>query len=388
MYLEEKIKELRESKCLVVFGAGLVALEVGSCLKEKPYELKIEYFVVTDKKDNPESLLSVPVIDLGTASKVVGKEATIVIATMEEHLETIIGSLKERGYFHVIPLTFNNDLWEGIRELHYREYRLSQGKEYKRLEEELEGIPRTSSLESLLELQAEEREKRKSIHLYTAKCHVDKELKEDVSRYSFTIPIQVGAALTEKRICEVCDNVGENISYKNQQYCELTALYWMWKNDMSDYLGLGHYRRYFEVEEEMLKRLTASKIDLVLPIPILNIPSVREIYKRDHLIEDWEVMQEGIEKLAPEYIESAKVLERGRYYYAYNMFIMRREVLEGYCRWLFPILSYCEKRCGREGGGYQNRYLGFLAERLMSIYFLYHKRDYKIAHVRKHFVEK
>ena len=128
MYLEEKIKELRESKCLVVFGAGLVALEVGSCLKEKPYELKIEYFVVTDKKDNPESLLSVPVIDLGTASKVVGKEATIVIATMEEHLETIIGSLKERGYFHVIPLTFNNDLWEGIRELHYREYRLSQGK--------------------------------------------------------------------------------------------------------------------------------------------------------------------------------------------------------------------------------------------------------------------
>jgi hypothetical protein len=380
--IEEKIRELRESECLVIFGAGLVALEVGSCLTEKPYEFKIAYFVVTEKKENPERLLSVPVIDLAAASEVIPKSATIVIATMEEHLETIVGSLRERGYFHVIPLTFNNDLWEGIRERHYREYRLSQGKAYGRLEEELERqplIPQEASQESPAE--------RKTVHLYTAKCHVDKELKEDVSRYSFTIPIQVGAALTEKRICEVCDNVGENISHKNQQYCELTALYWMWKNDMSEYLGLGHYRRYFEVEEETLRRLAESGIDVVLPIPILNIPNVRAIYERDHLIEDWKVMLEGIRKLSPEYVESTEGVEKGRYYYAYNMFIMRREILERYCSWLFPILSYCEKRSGREGGGYQNRYLGFLAERLLSIYFMYHEGEYKIAHVRKHFVD-
>ena len=41
------------------------------------------------------------------------------------------------------------------------------------------------------------------------------------------------------------DNEGDNISLKNPRYCELTGIYWAWKNLDSDYLGLVHYRRYF-----------------------------------------------------------------------------------------------------------------------------------------------
>ena len=61
---------------------------------------------------------------------------------------------------------------------------------------------------------------------------------------SVFLPIQVGAAL-HLALGYVPDNTGDNISAKNPNYCELTALYWAWKNLDCEYIGLCHYRRYF-----------------------------------------------------------------------------------------------------------------------------------------------
>ncbi|MBQ3973839.1 MAG: DUF4422 domain-containing protein, partial [Lachnospiraceae bacterium] len=55
------------------------------------------------------------------------------------------------------------------------------------------------------------------------------------------LPVQVGAAGKED-LGYVRDDSGDNISGKNVNYCELTGLYWAWKNLEADYIGLAHYR--------------------------------------------------------------------------------------------------------------------------------------------------
>ena len=60
------------------------------------------------------------------------------------------------------------------------------------------------------------------------------------------LPIQVGKKLCpETNLGFQNDDVGDNISRKNSYYSELTALYWIWKNNPAAYKGLVHYRRFF-----------------------------------------------------------------------------------------------------------------------------------------------
>ena len=47
------------------------------------------------------------------------------------------------------------------------------------------------------------------------------------------------------------DDEGENISEKNDKYCELTAQFWAWKNiHDADYYGFWHYRRFMSFRNE------------------------------------------------------------------------------------------------------------------------------------------
>ena len=79
-------------------------------------------------------------------------------------------------------------------------------------------------------------------------------------------------------------------------------------------------------------------------------------------------------------------IEKGNYYYGYNMLIARREILNQYCEWLFPILFQCENEIGERTDVYQGRYIGFLAERLMTIFLEQHRKEYKLAIAKKHFI--
>lgn len=372
-YARETVDKLRQSNRVIIYGAGIVAREVANCLMGAPYYLSIECFMVSDRSGNPSELIGIPVIDINEGKKKY-RDMLIVVAAMEKYLDDIQDNLRRNHFRDFILFGFESDLWSAVRGNYYRVLREEQGKPYLALEDEL------------VQLKGDGRTSDSDVHIYRVCSHMDRKLQSDLSEYAWELPIQVGAALTEQRICSICDDRGENISHKNREYCELTALYWIWKNDISKYAGLCHYRRHFQLNRELLWKLSMSDIDVVLTIPILNFPDVRTTYAYDHIEDDWEIMLQAIEELQPKYRDMARQLQNGVFYYAYNMFIARKEILDDYCEWLFPILSYCEKKCGWKEDNYQNRYIGFLAERLMSVYFLYHDSQYKIAHAEKHFL--
>ena len=73
----------------------------------------------------------------------------------------------------------------------------------------------------------------------------------DTPKQPCYVPIQVGAALSGQTLDGMIrDDTGDNISGKNRSFCELTALYWAWKNLDSEAI-------LFELE----KRLDISDYD-------------------------------------------------------------------------------------------------------------------------------
>ena len=136
-YAKNVIEELKKSAQLVVFGAGIMALDVIGCLSEKPYQLQIECCLVSDISKNSSDVKGIPVMDFTMAENVINKDATVLVAAVEKNLESMMKCLCEKGYLHLIPLTYESDLWSLIRGNHYREYCRTQRRSYLTLEEEL-----------------------------------------------------------------------------------------------------------------------------------------------------------------------------------------------------------------------------------------------------------
>lgn len=194
-----------------------------------------------------------------------------------------------------------------------------------------------------------------------------------VVQEGYIIPIQVGKALNASLIEEVTDDTGDNISEKNRTYCELTALYWMWKNTNHKYIGLYHYRRQFDIDKEKILTVLNTS-DIILPKKKIFKISLKEQYIREHSAHDWYILMNILKELYPEYYEfSSEVFEKNQIY-RFNMFIMKKDMFDKYCEWLFPILEKVEKSINvEEKNNYQKRYAGFMSERLFTLYVFYNK---------------
>ena len=205
------------------------------------------------------------------------------------------------------------------------------------------------------------------------------------------VPLHVGA---EGKTAEdgspldlgyVKDNTGDNISEKNAGYCELTGLYWEWKNLDADYIGLAHYRRHFSLHKTDDPFDGVLKYDELLPMlgsKRIFVPKRRKYYietlythyKHTHYISQLDETRRIITEKYPEYIPSFDKVVKQTWGYMFNMMIMDRELVNEYCAWLFDILFELEKRVndGRvkmpELSFFQARFYGRVSEIIFNVW--------------------
>lgn len=214
---------------------------------------------------------------------------------------------------------------------------------------------------------------------FVVKTTVDKKSDFERPMRSFDRYVQGGAALTEEKICELQDDAGENISRKNRQYCELTVLYWMWQNVQADVYGLEHYRRWFGLTEDEIRDAFEVKGADAIVSKEMELPeSVAAFYLDVHCNDVWNAMMEILKEDEKTYPFAREIFEERNKLRPFNMGFFSARFLDDYCNWLFPILERVEAQCGRKWDVYQNRYPGFLAERLFTLFCTMHARDYRI----------
>lgn len=240
------------------------------------------------------------------------------------------------------------------------------------------------------------------------------------------MPIQVGSAIAAKRMENMShDDEGENISAKNASYCELTAQYWMWKNQEADYYGLCHYRRFlcfadvkaeknernqieayaiddynlkrFGLENEKQMRSVIEANDLVAgelqQVSRLYTPRGNQNTAWKHWIahdralimeEDLVKMLDILEDIAPAVGSDAREYLNTNTFLGFNCFVMKKELFDEMCSIEFAVLERLEKVVDLSNYNQQlKRIYGFMGEIISSAY-IYHLEKtgkYKTKHV-------
>lgn len=160
-------------------------------------------------------------------------------------------------------------------------------------------------------------------------------------------------------------------------YCELASMYSLWKDyPNEDIVGLEHYRRFFVnndnqilTKEEIKSILQTS--DIIMARNKLTCNVMTWIAKETHnLLESfngktrilmykwWMYVRDNY---SHEFVDTmiSRMMTHNTYL-GCNMFIGKKEVLDKYCEWLFPLMfSFFTDVMNSE---YESRIFGYLSE--------------------------
>lgn len=351
---------------LVIYGAQGIALGAYKSIKTVFPDKEILCFLVTEMGLNAYTLGGLPVLELNQFISGMSQEdkddIEVLIGTPESVMEDIERSLEEVGLHNHVRL-------DSLRWADMMQNAFVKTGDYM----PLAAYPIGS--------------KKPALRVFKMVHSKDKAIKTTDVDQEYMSKLQVGAALSDKKIAPILDSIGDNISEKNGNYSELTGLYWIWKNQMvleedknNIYYGLAHYRRILHLSEEDLYRLKGNDIDVVLPYPMPYEPDIEAHHKRYLSDSEWNAVLQALEELQPEYAEGFKKIRNQQYFYNYNVILAKAQVLDDYCSWLFPLLFRIEEINDPKGEKKPNRFIGYVGETLETLYFMYNKKGLKIAH--------
>lgn len=231
--------------------------------------------------------------------------------------------------------------------------------------------------------------------------HKNYEMPSDNKLY---LPIFVGKDIhPDVNKSFIGDNTGDNISKKNGQYNELTALYWAWKNLNADAVGLVHYRRYFgkKSSKKIDDILTKKQIIELFKTADIIVPKKRHYwiesnynhYIHAHPQEPLDFARKVLAEKYPTYLPAFDKTMSKTSGHILNMFIMKQDDFKDYCQWLFDILDSLETNIDiSQYSSYQKRVFGFVSERLLDVWIQTNNKSIAETHVvlleNQHWVKK
>lgn len=212
------------------------------------------------------------------------------------------------------------------------------------------------------------------------------------------LPVQVGAA-GKPDLGYQRDDEGEHISPKNPHFCELTGLYWAYRNIDAEYWGLVHYRRYlgrptvlpvplpgFGRGEKAVKAkydrvLSERDVECLLGRHDVIVPrkqryvieTIASHYAHTHNVSDLDETRRVLEDLYPQYVADWDAVMAHRSAHMFNMFVMRGDQARAYCAWLFDVLFELERRIDvSRYDAFHARLFGRVSEFMLDVWIRHH----------------
>lgn len=227
--------------------------------------------------------------------------------------------------------------------------------------------------------------KEKEIQIYkvTSGNNRDKKLNQ---RQEYLTEIYVGDGLSGTS--ELTDNIGDNISNRNRDYSEATALYWIWKNTSGqEYVGLCHYRRWFIVTELMYKELVTQKADVIITLPQFVQMPVKDFFTYRVREQDWKLLEQYVCQVDESYAETFHRYEQSHFYIPCNMAIMKRRLFDEYCEFAFSVTEKIYQYYKNHAVIRGDRYMGYIFENLLSIFIMNKKGNINVDYTDMRFIK-